>query len=184
MRIRQLAVLLGAVVVVAGCGVRPIDPVQGGEGPNGRLQIAPVYFLDDQGGLLPIQLSWEKLNPPSDVVRSGSTAVQNLALLIAGPSKQNYTLDARTEVPAPDPSQTGAVAVTSSGGQQLVGVPFEVGSLSERAKQQIACTVLVALLVQASRSQPVAPDVVIMGGSTKTEPVQCSVLPGSAVTHP
>lgn len=177
MQFRRSAVVLGAVLVLAGCGVRPIDPVQGGEGPNGRLLIAPVYFLDEQGALLPVQLSPDKVTQQTEPVRSGSTAVQNLVLLIAGPSNQPYGLNERTEVPPPDPAQAGAIGVNSADGQQLVRVPFEVGSLSERAKQQIACTVLVALLVQGSRSQPIAPDVVIMGGSTKTAPVQCPVLP-------
>lgn len=181
MRTRGLfaALALGATIsLVAACGVRPVDPLQAGEGPTGRLQVAPVYFLDARGQLFPAQISADKTTQPSDPVRSSSTAVQNLVLLISGPtSPLQSAYGLHTEVPGPDANRTGAISVASEAGEQLVRVPFEAATLSARAKQQIACTVLVALMIQAGRNQSISPDVVIAGGATVAAAVQCPVLP-------
>ncbi|HEX6340349.1 hypothetical protein [Umezawaea sp.] len=108
------AAALAAVLLVAGCGVRPSGVIVGGPAPTAAAVIS-VYFVS--GGRV------------APVPRPGSASA--LAQLAVGPTTAEREQGYATEVPA------GAVLDAAG---STVTVSVDVTSLSANAVDQIVCT--------------------------------------------
>ncbi|GAB2942674.1 hypothetical protein ACFMQL_35265 [Nonomuraea fastidiosa] len=143
-----------ALVVVAGCGVRPSDVIPVGPPPSGPVASAratAIYLIKD-GRLHPVPRPRGRLYP-----------ADALALLAAGPTaqerQQGYTSDV--------PREAEPFTVASEQGGRLVIIPSgPPGELPERAVGQIVCTVA-AMLPGAAQ------DITVAGAEPRVDPGDC-----------
>lgn len=138
-------VLLVVVLLLAGCGVRPSDVVEGGPAPT--IASGATVFLVSGGHVTPVL----RPNPDSSDL---------LALLAAGPTAaerdQGYTSEVPPGVVLTVISAPGAATVE-------VSVSQDVRSLSAPAVDQIVCT--------AAAGSPVT----LVGGRDSRGPQVCPV---------
>lgn len=119
-----------AVVVLAGCGVRPSAVIPGGPAPSGAVVSGPpggeaLYFV----------LAGQPTAARRDVAPTDPAGL--LRLLAAGPDDAERAAGLTTEVPGN--AAPLSVAVDASG--VTVALGLDVLALSTMATQQIACTV-------------------------------------------
>ncbi len=116
------------VLVLAGCGVRPTDPVPAGDPPVGAAP-GPILFFLKAGKLAPVVRQTGHLGTVPDAV----------TLLLAGPNTQEAAAGYATMLP------TGALGVSVGAldqGVVTVNLTAPLETLPELAKDQIACTVI------------------------------------------
>ncbi|MEU0515147.1 GerMN domain-containing protein [Amycolatopsis sp. NPDC006125] len=115
------------VLVLAGCGVRPTDPVSAGDPPVGAAP-GPILFFLKAGKLAPVVRQTGHLGTVPDAV----------TLLLAGPNPQEAAAGYATMLPA------GALGVSVGAldqGVVTVSLSAPLETLPELAKDQIVCTV-------------------------------------------
>jgi hypothetical protein len=110
------AALVAAVLLVAGCGVRPSGVILGGPAPT--VASAAQLYLVFGGRITPVL----RPNPPS---------ADALTLLAAGPTTAERNQGYTTEVPV-------GIALDATG--STVAVSVDVTTLSPNAFDQIVCT--------------------------------------------
>lgn len=115
-----------AVLLLAGCGVRPSGVTDAGEAPTGVASGVTLYFVDARGELRPQLRRTDRLGTISEAV----------SLLLSGPRDS----DVRTEIAAP--TTTRVVVTTAPGVIQLM-VPLTIEDVTPRGIDQIVCTALV-----------------------------------------
>jgi hypothetical protein len=137
--------LLAAVLLVAGCGVRPGGVVLGG--PASTVASAAWLYLVSDGEVVP-------------VLRPGRAYTDALTLLAAGPTAAERDRGLTTEVPA------GIVfdGRADADGTPVVTASVDVTTLSPNAFAQIVCT-----------ASPDAEPVTIVGGGQSRGPQTCPV---------
>ena len=116
---------VAAVVLLAGCGVRPSEVADGGEAPTGVAPGMTLYLVD----------AHEQLRP--DLRRTGhlGSISDSLALLLSGSAGS----DLHTEI-APTP--VTRVSVTPTTGVLQLSVPLTIGDVTPLGIDQIVCTAL------------------------------------------
>jgi hypothetical protein len=149
---RHLLVWVVLIAVLnAGCGVRPSGVITGAPAPTGQASGVVLYFLADSA-----------LTPVFRPMRQPLWATQVLALLEAGPNRDERAANLTSEVPA----GLGPVAVTTdASGDVEVAVSADVTTLSTTAVDQIVCTVRDAQSTTAS--------VTLTSGATTRGPLTC-----------
>jgi hypothetical protein len=125
-----VAVALGSLVAVAGCGVRPSGVITGDAPPSGAVRspaaAITLYFVRD-GRLAAVTRPGGAPRSPSDT----------LDLLAAGPTAGEQAHGLTTDVPA----GAAPFSVTAGPSGRLVVTPAgPAGALSALATGQIACT--------------------------------------------
>ena len=122
---KRLWCRLLAIMLLAGCGVRPTGVTDGGTAPTGVAPGVTLYFLDAHDRLTP------------DLRRTGhlGTLPEALALLLSGPGGSGL----RTGIAPTDDTR---VAVTEAPGAIVVAIPLTVRDVSPRGIDQIVCTAL------------------------------------------
>ncbi|GHF28197.1 hypothetical protein GCM10017786_72850 [Amycolatopsis deserti] len=123
---RWIGLLL--VLVLAGCGVRPTDPVSAGEPPVGAAP-GPILVFLQAGKLQPVVRETGRLGTPAEAV----------ALLLAGPTPQEDAAGLSSGLP---PGAVGASVGALDQGIVTVNLTAPLGFLPELAKDQIVCTVI------------------------------------------
>ncbi|WP_030158577.1 GerMN domain-containing protein [Glycomyces sp. NRRL B-16210] len=124
-------------LLLAGCGVQPSEVTDGGTAPTGVAPGVTLYFVDEQGALVPSERDTGRLGTIADA----------LALLLTGPGDS----DLRTEIPSGDVTR-----VTVTVGEDVVElrVPLAADEVTPLGTDQIVCTALAAH-VQAGGSAEV-----------------------------
>jgi hypothetical protein len=136
---RILAII--AVLLVVSCGVRPSGVIRGGQAPTGTVAGAQVYLVRNAR--------------VTSVTRLGSLPAEALALLAAGPTRDEEANGITTELPS-------GLTLTALDG--TVTVSADVSQLSELAVEQIVCT--------ASVTGGFSPVTLVGGGQTRG-PAKC-----------
>ncbi|GAB4085655.1 hypothetical protein GCM10028784_22850 [Myceligenerans cantabricum] len=145
----------------AGCGVQPSGVADGGRAPTGVAPGTTLYFVDDDGELVPQTRDTGRLGTVSDA----------LALLLAGTEDPAL----HTEIA---PGGVTRVGVTDAGGTIELRMPVAESDVTPRGLDQIACTAL-ASHVQAGGARDVTVRVVLTvtePGSEAGEPRGCPAL--------
>ncbi|WP_116101116.1 hypothetical protein [Amycolatopsis thermalba] len=132
---RWIGLLL--VLVLAGCGVRPTNPVSAGDPPVGAAPGPILYFLQ-AGELQPVVRATGHLGTVADAV----------ALPPSGPTPDEYAVNYASMLP---PGAVGASVGTLDQGVVTVHLTVPLDVLPETAKDQIVCTVI-AVHAQAGAS--------------------------------
>lgn len=139
------------LVVLAGCGIRPTDPIPGLEAPSGPVEnTSPALYWVAEGKVVAVS------RPQGSV--SGYDVV---ALLAQGPTNAEQGRGLSTEVPFDAAPAT--VDRVASGLD--VTLSTDVSLLSKTAVQQIVCTLLGIQAVGA---------VSLRGGGHSLEPQKCA----------
>ncbi|MFF4405678.1 hypothetical protein ACFY2W_33415 [Streptomyces sp. NPDC001262] len=126
-----LALCLGAVCTLPGCGIAPTGLVRAGEPatgiqePGGSYTTARIFFLSPVG----IQAVSRHERTPAGPQRA-------MDLLLAGPTPAERARGLITEVPG----TIGPVRATAATGAVDVDLPVPVSELQPAAVSQIACT--------------------------------------------
>lgn len=136
---RILAIV--AVLLVVSCGVRPSGVIRGALAPTGTVAGAQIYLVRDA-----------RLTP---VTRLGSLPAEGLALLAAGPTRDEEANGITTELPP-------GLTLTALDG--TVTVSADVSQLSTLAVEQIVCTATVT-----GGFTPVT----VAGGGRTRDPAKC-----------
>ncbi|MDA2803374.1 hypothetical protein [Nocardiopsis suaedae] len=123
--VRVLVPLL-AVLLSAGCGLRPTGPADGGRAPTGVAPGVTLYFIGGDGELQPDFRDSGRLGTVSDAV----------SLLIAGPGP---TSGLSTGIAA---VSTTRVVVTTGPEVLTVLVPLAMDEVTPQGIDQIVCTAL------------------------------------------
>ncbi|MCX4528864.1 MULTISPECIES: hypothetical protein [unclassified Streptomyces] len=153
------ALLLGGVLT--GCGIKPTGVIESGAAAKVVVPApdtkAMVYFVAPDGRLVPT-------TEPYDSV----SATNNLLRLLMGPTQRESAAGLETRLPPWDLKKLGASAGMSvvSADTIEVGVPFDVGRLSETGRRQLVCTV-------ASTNPRYK--VVLRGGDADLAPARCDL---------
>lgn len=151
-----LALGLAALVAVAGCGVRPSDPISVGAPPSGGVAThttLTLYLVKD--------------GRPSPVKRSDDSRpwfrADILALLAVGPTAGERANGFTTDIPA----GAGPFSVTPvKAGHLVVTLSAPAGELSPLAVDQIVCTT-----TAPERDHPA--QVTIIGAGQSVGPRDC-----------
>jgi hypothetical protein len=123
--------LLGATLLLSGCGIPATGVIQSGDPANGVRPTALVYFIGGTDQLVPVS---RDIADPVDV----RTAVE---LLLAGPDRQDRPLGlttALTRVPTP--------VISAQGTDVLLQLPPGAPPLTPIAARQLICTAAEARL--------------------------------------
>lgn len=123
--LRMLAPLL-AVLLAAGCGLRPTGPTDEGRAPTGVASGVTLYFIGGDGELRPDFRGTGRLGTVSDAV----------SLLITGPGRDSGL---RTGIA---PVSTTRVTVTTGPDVLTVLVPLAIDEVTPQGIDQIVCTAL------------------------------------------
>ncbi|PXY27840.1 GerMN domain-containing protein [Prauserella muralis] len=121
------AALTAAALALAGCGVGPSGVLGGGQAPTGLAPGTPVYFVDDEGGLV-VQRRGDRL----------STIGQAMKMLLTttspGPGLRSYAGTSQVALELP---------IATSGDVITVGLPIDRADVRrEIGLDQLACTAL------------------------------------------
>lgn len=146
--------LLVALVLTAGCGVRPSGVITGGPAPSLPVDGTVLYFLADSSPTPVLRPAPRRLGPENV-----------LALLAAGPVDTERTARLTSEVPA----GLGAVKVVAGDDGVEVVASADVGTLSAAAVDQVVCTTQDSLATDAP--------VTLVSGTARRGPGTCP-LPG------
>ncbi|GIG67988.1 hypothetical protein [Phytomonospora endophytica] len=125
---KRVFALVAALLVLAGCGVRPSDVIPAGEAPGQPANTQTVLFWLGDGRLV----GYPRLTP---AVLAPNEAV---AALLRGPTPAEQNFDLGTALPIMDV----LVTTTFLDGVVEVTVDTAVASWSATALDQVACTVL------------------------------------------
>ena len=120
-----LGVML-AVVLLTGCGVAPSEVEEGGPAPTGLARGTTLYFLDEDGELIP------------SVRRTGrlGTVLGAVQLLMAGIGANESEAGLHTAIPA-----DGIRAVVVDTGPHIqVALPFDSSEIGRAGVNQVMCT--------------------------------------------
>jgi hypothetical protein len=123
--VKRAWVAVAAVVLLAGCGVRPTGVTDGGDAPTGVAPGVTLYFVDSDDRLRP-QL-WE-------TGRLG-TISEALALLLSAPRGAGLRTEIMTD-------RTTRVVVTVTQGVIRLQVPLALYEVTPLGIDQIVCTAL------------------------------------------
>lgn len=159
--------LLFAVLVLAGCGVRPTEPVAAGEAPVG-VASGPMLFFVRDGKVRPVIRETGRLG----------TATGAVALLLGGPTAAESGAGYTTELP---PATVGASVSVMQEGVVTVSLAPSPVYLSRTATEQLVCTV-VAVEAQLGASASGVGVRIAGGGPTVSlqqagNAMRCPVIP-------
>jgi hypothetical protein len=114
-----------ALVMLAGCGIRPTPVLSGAEAPTVSSHELTVYLLTAQGN--------ELVRHTRNYIGAVNTATA-INLLVAGPTEEEKKLGLTTEVPV----TTSPVYADAN----LIVLPADMGPLSKMAQFQLYCTAM------------------------------------------
>jgi hypothetical protein len=141
--------LTGALVglLVVGCGIRPTGVIYGQGAPTGAVSSMLLYLVD-HNTLRPVARPLPvtpTINATNKIAPFVPADMQALTALLQGPSAAEAAAGLTSEIPA---NAVGGVKHTDDPHLILVYVETDAGtSLSQRAVDQIACTVIAAQLI-------------------------------------
>jgi hypothetical protein len=113
------------VLLLAGCGIEPSEPVAGGDAPTGIAPGVTLYFVDAQQRLRPRLRRTGRLGTISEAV----------SLLLTGPGDSGL----HTEI---SPGAVTRVVVTTEPGAIRLMVPMTVRDVTPLGVDQLVCTAL------------------------------------------
>lgn len=117
--------LVFAVLLLAGCGIEPSGPSDGGEAPTGVAPGVTLYFVDAQHQLRPQLRETGRLG----------TIAEATSLLLTGPGGSEL----RTEIAS---STVTAVGVSTEPGVIQLLVPLTIRDFTPLGIDQLVCTAL------------------------------------------
>lgn len=117
--------LVAAVLLLAGCGVRPSGVTDAREPPTGVAPGPALYFVDARGELRPDLRQTQRLGTISEAV----------SLLLTGPGDSGL----RTEIA---PVGTTRVGLVTTPGVIQLRVPLTIDDVTPRGIDQLVCTAL------------------------------------------
>ncbi len=155
---KRFLVSFAALALVAGCGVRPTEVLDGGAPASGIPEGMRVYFASDQG--------LRGVSRPGNEVTSLEAVIK---LLMAGPNEAELAAGL-----ADLTAITGEFSATAAEGRVTVRLPrTPVGGVAGMAAGQLVCSLARAeSLLHGTRPEAVRVTVVAHGGTVG--PYQCS----------
>ncbi|MFD3804356.1 hypothetical protein ACFWTC_12160 [Streptomyces sp. NPDC058619] len=131
-----VAALLGPLLLLSGCGIKPTGVVESGAAAN------VVVNSPDRAGVVYFVTPDDKLVPSPQVDSTLPSPVGTVLRLLAGPGPQERAAGLGTRLPGWDGTAPGSVSVSFTSPQSVeVKVPFMVLDLPELAMRQLVCTV-------------------------------------------
>jgi hypothetical protein len=143
----RIVLLLVALLLAGGCGVRPSGVIRGVPAPNIELGDGTALYLVYDGKPVLTVRGHDASSAPTDA----------LTLLAAGPTPDERERGLTSEVPA----DAVPVAVADSRNLVTITLSTNVSTLSVVAVQQIACTVATGT------------PVIVAGGGERRGPLSC-----------
>ncbi|MEW2416078.1 hypothetical protein AB0953_20485 [Streptomyces sp. NPDC046866] len=156
---RALALPAAALLLAAGCGIKPTGVVESGAPAKMPMAVpndnALVYYLTPDDRLAPSTVPYAAPSPGGALAR-----------LLAGPTQQERSAGLRTAVPVVDTGAATEVRVLQSNSAIIeVVLPFAVAELPDLARRQLVCTAL--------SSQPSHYEAALRGSDTLLEAAPC-----------
>lgn len=160
-----VAVLLGPLLVLAGCGIKPTGVIESGAAPN------VVINSPDRAGVVYFVTPDDKLVPSPQVDSPPASALGTVLRLFYGPGPQERAAGLGTRLPVLDGKDAGAVSISfTSRDTAEVRVPFQILELPELALRQLVCTVM-----SVAGSETTLVTVTLMGPGAVTFGSRCEV---------
>lgn len=116
---------MAVLVFLVGCGIQPSGVTDAGAAPTGVASGKTLYFIDEEGELLPQLRETGRLGTVSDSV----------SLLLRGPGDS----EVRTEIAS---VQVTTVEVTEEPGVIRLRMPLDIEDVTPLGIDQIVCTAL------------------------------------------
>ena len=162
-----LLMLTGAVVglLVVGCGIRPTGVIYGQGAPQGAVSSMLVYLVDHNA----VRAVARPLPPMPTAAEAGKFPTyvppdaQALTALLAGPTASEAAGGLTSDIPA---NVFGEIVHDRNGGHTIPVYfkLFDGQRLSQRAVDQIACTVIAAQLIDNGPTETPFTVLVMDGG--------------------
>lgn len=162
---RAAAALLGPLLVLAGCGIKPTGVIESGAAAN------VVINSPERAGVVYFVTPDDKLVPSPQVDSPPASALGTVLRLLYGPGPQERAAGLGTRLPVLDGKDAGAVSVAFTSRDSVeVRVPFPAADLPELAMRQLVCTV-----VSVARSETSVVTVSLMSPGAVVFASRCDV---------